>query len=122
MAKEIRIKRVESFVKSEIAQILQNELRDEGIKGLVSVFGVEVSKDLRHAKIKISIFADSEKDLKSTVRSLIKAKSFIRRRISKSLKTMYAPELYFEFIDLSQADKVYKILKEIERELEDEAR
>ncbi len=116
MAKEIRIKKVESFVQAEISRIIQNELRDEGIKGIVSVFEVKMSKDLRYANVKISVISNNEKELKSTLISLIKAKSFIKRRLSKSLKTMYAPEIYFEFIDLAESMKVYEILKEIEKE------
>lgn len=120
MAKDIRVKRVASFIQQEVSEIIQTKLRDEGIKGMISIFDVEVSKDLRYAKIKVSIIANNDKELKSTIKSIIKSKSFVRRTLSKSLKTMYAPELYFEFIDLNQSMKVYEILKEIEEELEDD--
>ncbi|MFN4245122.1 MAG: 30S ribosome-binding factor RbfA [Brevinematia bacterium] len=115
MAKEIRIKRVESLIRSDISNIIQNELREEGIKGIVSVFDIQISKDLRYANVKISIFSEDEGSLKSTIISLIKAKSFIRRRLSKLLRTMYVPEIHFEFIDLSESMRVYKILEEIEK-------
>lgn len=117
MAKEIRVKRVASFVQSEISSIIQNNLRDEGIKGIVSVFDVDISKDLRYANVKISIIAADKSELKSTIKSLIKAKSFIKKTLSKSLKTMYVPELHFDFIDLSESMKVYEILKEVEEDL-----
>ncbi|MCX8029125.1 MAG: 30S ribosome-binding factor RbfA [Brevinematales bacterium] len=121
MAKELRVKRVASFIQSEISKIIQNDMRDENIKGMVSILDVEVSKDLRHANVKVSIFANTKEDLKSTIMSIIKAKSFIRRNLSKSLKTMYGPEIHFDFIDLSESMKIYNILKEIEEEISNDS-
>ncbi|MEN2997887.1 MAG: 30S ribosome-binding factor RbfA [Brevinematia bacterium] len=115
MAKEIRVKKMSSFLQEEISEIIHNNLRDENIKGVVSVFDVELSKDLRYATVKLSVMVNSENELKNTVKALIRAKSFVRRKLSKTLKTAYAPELYFEFIDLSRSMKVYEILKGIER-------
>jgi ribosome-binding factor A len=119
MAKEIRVKRVGAFIEKEVSEVILTQLRDEGIKAMVTVFGVEVSNDLRHAKIKLSINSDNEEEIESTRKALIRAKSFIRRSLSKSLKTMYSPEIWFEFISLSESMKVYEKLKEVEKELEE---
>jgi ribosome-binding factor A len=119
MAKEIRVKKVASFIEREVSEIILNKLNDEGIKAMISVFSVELSNDLRHAKIKISINSDSEDEIKSTVKAIVRAKSFIRRSLGKSLKTMYVPEIWFEFINLSESMEIYEKLKEIEKELKE---
>lgn len=117
MAKELRIKRVSSFIQSEISKII-SQLRDEGVKGIISVFDVELSKDLRYATVKLSVFSDRKEDIKSSIKSLIKAKSFIRRSLAKTLRTMYSPEIFFEFINLDESMKVFEILKKIKGDSE----
>ncbi|MGB9622173.1 MAG: ribosome-binding factor A, partial [Brevinematia bacterium] len=76
----------------------------------------EISKDLRHAKIKVSIMSNDEKEIKSTIKALIRAKSYIRKVLSKSLKTMYTPEIFFEFIDLGESMRIFDILNKIKEE------
>ncbi|MCS7298431.1 MAG: 30S ribosome-binding factor RbfA [Spirochaetia bacterium] len=117
MAKELRIKRVSSFIQSEISKII-SQLRDERVKGIISVFDVELSKDLKYATVKLSIFSSEKEDIKSSIRSLIKAKSFIRRSLAKTLKTIHSPEIFFEFINLDESMKVFEILKEVKGDLE----
>lgn len=119
MAKELRVKRVQSFIQQEIANIVQNDLRDEGIKAMVNIFEVEISKDLRHAKVKVSVISENEEEIESTIKALIRAKSYIRRSLSKSLKTMYTPEIFFEFIDLGESMRIFEILGKINREEKD---
>lgn len=117
MAKELRVKRVSSFIKNEISNMI-SQLRDEGLKGIISVFDVELSKDLRYATVKVSIFSRNKKDIRSSIKSLIKAKSFIRRSLAKTLKTIHSPEIFFEFINLDESMKVFEILKDIKGDLE----
>lgn len=92
MAKH-RINRINEEMKKELANIIQNEIRDPGIKAMVSVTGVNVTTDLKYAKIYLSIFSPDKAEEKETLKALNKAKGFIRKRLSATLNLRNTPEL-----------------------------
>ena len=87
--------RVGDLIKREIAHIIQNELKDPGI-GFVTITGVEVSVDLKHAKIFYSVLGD-EDSKKESASALRRASGFIRHEIGRKLKLKYTPEIFFQF-------------------------
>ncbi len=87
--------RVSDLIKREIAHIVQHELKDPGI-GFVTITAVEVSVDLKHAKIFYSVLGDEGSKRKSTS-ALKRASGFIQREIGKKLKLKYTPEIFFQF-------------------------
>ncbi|WP_296956264.1 30S ribosome-binding factor RbfA [uncultured Dialister sp.] len=91
---ELRVRKVQEFIKQEVSNMLLNELKDPRI-GFVTVTGVEVTGDLREAKIFVSLFGD-EKMKKASLEGLNKAKGFIRKELGQRLKIYYTPELFFE--------------------------
>lgn len=61
----LRVERVAEQMKKEIAQILRDELKDPRLEaGLVTVTGVELSSDLRYAKVYVSIYGDENQKKK----------------------------------------------------------
>ena len=87
--------RVGDLIKREIAHIIQCELKDPGI-GFVTITAVEVSVDLKRARIFYSVLGDQ--DSKSRSRSALKrASGFIQREIGRKLKLKYTPEISFQF-------------------------
>lgn len=107
-----RAQRVAEEMKKEIARIIQDELKDPRV-GFVSITGVKVSNDLRHAKIYVSIFGNKEEETKS-LEVLKKAKGFIRKEIGKQIKLRYTPEIVFlSDHSIAYSDKITRLLTEV---------
>ncbi|EKE74036.1 30S ribosome-binding factor RbfA [Gallaecimonas xiamenensis] len=95
MAKEVsRTRRVGQELQREIAMILQREVKDPRI-GMVTVSGVEVSRDLSHAKVFITLFDQDEAKVKETLKGLQEAKPYIRSLVGGRLRLRIVPELKF---------------------------
>lgn len=90
-----RIQRVSEEVKKEIANILRDEIKDPRI-GFVSVTKVEVTGDLRYAKVYVSVLGN-ENNKEQTMLALNKAKGFIRTEIAKRVKLRITPEIIFTY-------------------------
>jgi len=87
--------RVGDLIKREIAHIIQYELKDPGI-GFVTITAVEVSADLKHAKIFYSVLGD-ENSKKESASALRRACGFIQHEIGRKLRLKYTPEIFFQF-------------------------
>ncbi|WKE66602.1 30S ribosome-binding factor RbfA [Gallaecimonas kandeliae] len=95
MAREVsRTRRVGQELQKEIAQILQREVKDPRI-GMVTVSAVEVSRDLSHAKVFITLFEQDEEKVKETIKGLAEAKPYIRSLVGSRLRLRIVPELKF---------------------------
>ncbi|MCK4258677.1 MAG: 30S ribosome-binding factor RbfA [Halanaerobiales bacterium] len=90
-----RAERVAEFIKQEISVLIQRGLKDPRI-GFVTVTDVEVTRDLRNAKVYISVFGDDEKKNES-MKGLKTATGFIRREVGKHLRLRHIPEITFRF-------------------------
>lgn len=88
-----RMDRINEEMKKEVAEIIRNEVRDPRIKAMVSVTGVNVTADLKYAKIYLSIFGINKDEEKETLAALNKAKGFIRKRLSSTVNLRNTPEL-----------------------------
>lgn len=87
--------RVGDLIKREIAQIIQRELKDPGI-GFVTITDVEVSADLKQAKVFYSVLGDEDAKRKSEL-ALKRASGFIQNEIGGRLRLKYTPEVLFRF-------------------------
>lgn len=109
-----RALRVAEAIKEEVSEILMNELKDPRI-GFTSVTAVEVSDDLRHARIFFSIFAPPA-DQEKAMEALEKAKGFIRSELSKRLRLRVAPELTFQMDrSIERGDRISRLLADVRR-------
>ncbi|MBO9358226.1 MAG: 30S ribosome-binding factor RbfA [Thermomicrobium sp.] len=107
--------RLAEFLRDEIAAIIQRELRDPRL-GFVSVTRVEMSPDLRHAKVFVSIYGSHEEQ-EAALEALQGAASFIRRLIAPHLHTRHIPELHFKLDrSLEHAEQVARLLRQIQQE------
>jgi len=93
MAK-MRPQRVGEQMKKEISDIIRLELKDPGLINLTSVTDVEVSRDLRYAKIFVSVY-DNEEAREKVLKILNKAVGFIRSEIGKRIRLRHVPEIEF---------------------------
>jgi ribosome-binding factor A len=90
----VRLARLRELFKEEISLILQRETKDPRI-GFVSVTDVEVSPDLRHAKVFVSILGDEEAKVK-TMAGLGNAQGFIRTELGRRIRLRRIPQLFFK--------------------------
>jgi ribosome-binding factor A len=90
--------RVNDEFAHEIADVIRAELKDPRAGAIVSVLRTEVSPDMKHCKVFISILADDEERQKTLV-MLENASGFIRKRIAERLNPRVTPELKFIFDD-----------------------
>ena len=112
----MRIEKVNSSIKRELANIIQlGEVRDPRIH-FVTILTVDVSKDLQHARVRFSTLGDTLKEINEAKEGFESCKSYIRKLISQRLPLRYTPEFQF-FYDKSikHAADVDKVLEEIKK-------
>ena len=116
MAKEFsRTQRVGGQIQRELAQMIQQEVRDPRV-GFVTVSEVEVSRDLSHAKVFITLL-DPKQDVAATLAALNKASGFLRRLLGKRIVMRVVPELHFVYDDsLDTGSRVDALLHKVAAE------
>ncbi len=90
-----RIDRISEEIKKEMGNIIQNEIKDPRMPKMVSITSLNVTKDLKYAKVFISVFGN-EDEKKNALNALKSAAGFIRREIGHRIQIRYTPELHFE--------------------------
>ena len=99
MAKEFsRTSRIGEVIMRELAQMIQQEISDPRV-GMVTVSHVDVTSDLRYAKVYITRLNDteSEEDVKECIAGLTNAAGFLKRGIAKRVEIRTVPELKFYY-------------------------
>ena len=112
----IRQQKIESQVRRLVSEAILRDLSDPRIHGLLSVTRVQVSPDLREARVYISILSDRSE---STVMSgLISARGVIQKHVANGMKIRYAPRLSF-LLDESLKRQA-EVLKALDSAVRDE--
>lgn len=107
-----RIARLRELLKQETSAILQRDLRDPRV-GFVSVTDVELSPDLRHAKIFVSIMGDAEAKAR-TMDGLVSAQGFIRTELARRIRLRHMPEVAFRIDEsIERGARVARLLREV---------
>ncbi len=98
MAKEYaRTQRVADYLQRELAALIQHEVRDPRV-GMVSITGVNVSRDLGHARVYYtSMGSDSTDEATETTEALNRAAGFLRSQLSRDSSMRSVPQLRFYF-------------------------
>lgn len=113
-----RIEKVSETIKQEVSKIIHDELRDPRL-GFITVMQVEVTKDLRIARIFYSVMGSPGQKLKAG-EALESASGFIRRLIGERLNLRLTPEVIFKLdnsVDYSIeiADKIERVKNELQK-------
>ncbi len=96
MAKEFsRSQRVGSQIQRELADLIQFQLNDPRV-GLVTVSGVDVTRDMAHAKVYITMF-NADNGVEDVLAALNHAAGFLRRELGKRMKLRITPQLVFVY-------------------------
>ena len=93
-----RTERLNHLIQIEISDLLHKHINDPRLNGLISVTGVEISKDLRNAAVSISALGDNL-DREAVLKGFKSAAGFLRRELAHRLNIRVTPELSFEFDD-----------------------
>ncbi|MGN1020791.1 MAG: 30S ribosome-binding factor RbfA [Aristaeellaceae bacterium] len=88
-----RIDRISEEVRREVDRIIREELNDPRVTGTFSVTRAEVTRDLRYAKIYVSVLEDDRRE--DLLKALKSAAGYIRRALGKGIIIRSAPELSF---------------------------
>ena len=115
MSSQLRIEKLQELIKQEMSKMLLREIKDPRI-GFVTVTDVEITGDLREAKIYVSVMGD-EKKVQDSLKGLKSALGFIRREIGKRIRLRFTPEISFALdTSLDYSEHIQKILLDIEKE------
>jgi ribosome-binding factor A len=87
--------RINEEIKRELSSIIQNEIKDPRLNAMVSVTTVDVTKDMRYAKVFVSIFG-SEEEKSSTLGALKSSAGFMRKEIGHRVNLRHTPEILIE--------------------------
>ena len=105
--------RINEEMKKEISSIVQNDLSDPRITAMVSITSVDVTKDLKYAKVFISVYGDEMQKAKC-IEGLKSSSGFLRKEVGSRIKMRHTPELIFELDNsIEYGLHISKILNEI---------
>lgn len=93
-----RIDRISEEVRRELSSIIQNDLKDPRLPKMISITAVNVTKDLKFAKVFVSVLANDE-EKKNALAALKSGAGFIRRELSHRVQLRNTPELTFVLDD-----------------------
>ena len=110
-----RIDKVNEFMKREISNIVLFELQDPRLK-VVTITGVEVSRDLRYAKANFSVLG-TKKQIREATEGLSSARGMIRKLVGQRVNLRYTPEIQFIYDrSLEYSSRIEETLQDIKNE------
>jgi ribosome-binding factor A len=117
---EIRKKKIESLLKQQISYLIQTgKIKDPRIDRFVIITDVEISRDLKEAKIFVS-YQGSKKKQDNIIKVINNASGFIQGKIAKRIRLRYTPHLRFILDNsYSNAQKIEELLSTIKKSEED---
>ena len=98
MAKDYsRTQRIGDQMQRELAQLIRREVKDPRL-GLVTLPAVDVSRDIGHAKVFITVMGQDDADaVKESLKVLDDAAGFLRMQLGKAMKLRSVPQLHFHY-------------------------
>ena len=120
MADARRADRVAEAIRMEVATFLSEGAKDPRLVGLVTITAVDVTRDLRHARLFISVMGtDSERA--ATLEALESMKGHLRTRLAKSLRLRVAPEVSFKVDEsVARAARIESLLAQVREKKDDD--
>lgn len=105
--------RVAEAIRVEVATFLSQDVKDPRIVGLVTVTGVDVSRDLRVATVFVSIYG-SETERAATMDGLASVANHLKARVGRALRLRVAPEIVFRPDEsVARAARIETLLSQI---------
>lgn len=112
---QLRVEKVQEFIKQEISSIILKELKDPRI-GFVTVTNVEATGDLRSAKVYVSLMGSDEQKA-DTLKGLQSSLGYMRAEIGKRIQMRFAPELTLHVDEsLDYSARIQELLIKLKQE------
>ena len=109
-----RMEKVNEEFKRELSVIIDRDLKNPNITGMISVTKVKTASDLKSANVYVSIL--NSKSKKNTLQGLKNASGFIRSELAKRVNLRYTPELMFELDEsIEYGAKIDSIIDELNK-------
>ena len=113
-----RTLRLNSLLKEVLSEVIRQDVKNPKVSTLITVMRVSITKDLRHAKVYVSIIGD-EKEREETMKALRSARGFIAVTASKKVVMHHFPELKFLYDDsVEKHIRIETLLQEVNDERE----
>lgn len=111
MSSRQRVQRIGEEIKKEAAEIIR-QMKDPRI-GFATITDVEVSNDLRHVKIYVSVYGDEDAK-EQTLAGLQAAKGFVRTELGRTIRLRHTPDVTFRLDgSIEQGARINQIISEI---------
>ena len=112
--KEKREKRLNSEFQKEIYSILKNKIKNPAISEMFSISEVDVTNDLKHAKVFVSVFSTDKVKAQATFEAICASAKAVRTELSKTMRIRTVPELHFVTDNSTDyGNKIDKILSSL---------
>ncbi|MHB8927765.1 MAG: 30S ribosome-binding factor RbfA [Bacillota bacterium] len=112
---QTRIERLNAAFQEEISDILRSETKDPRV-GFVSVTRVDLTQDMRQARVYVSVLGPEE-DREASLEGLKSAAGFIRSEVARRIRLRYAPEILFRLDDsIVHGVRIMELLNQVKRE------
>ncbi|MDD3150499.1 MAG: 30S ribosome-binding factor RbfA [Candidatus Gastranaerophilales bacterium] len=110
-----RVDKVRKTLMKEISDIIRRNVKDARISGIVSVTDIDLSGDLGHAKVFISVYG-SDKEKEQTMEALVDNTPIVRKEVGRRIRLRHVPEIEFKFDDsIERGTKVTDLINKISR-------
>ncbi|HET9921211.1 MAG TPA: 30S ribosome-binding factor RbfA [Ktedonobacteraceae bacterium] len=110
-----RQEKLGELIAVEVSDLLRTRMKDPRI-GFASITHVEVSGDIRHAKIFVSVMGD-EQEQRETMKALKHASGFLRHELAGRLTLRYMPELEFRLdTSIEKGAHILDLINKLEQE------
>lgn len=116
---QYRNNRISEEIKKNLDRIIREELRDPRISGTFSITRVDATRDLRYAKVYVSVLEDGK--LEGMVKALNGAAGLLRHELGANLSVRYTPELsFYPDLNIAYGLHIADVLKKVLPEQQEE--
>ncbi len=114
----MRMLKINSEIKKLVSKIIDTELNNANITGLITVQAVETYADFSHSKIYVSILNSKNKE--NTLEALNKSKGYVRTRIAKELNFKKTPSVEFLMDEvIERGQRIDALIDQVSKEMND---
>jgi ribosome-binding factor A len=110
-----RQEKLGELIAAELSELLRTRVKDPRV-GFASITRVEVSGDLRHAKVHVSVMGSPE-ERAATMKGLKNAAGFLRHELATRLVLRYMPEIVFKLdTSIEEGARILELIQKVELE------
>ena len=108
-----RTERINEQLREEISTLLTRQIKDPRLNAVISITRVVSSRDLRSARVYISVMGNQETK-QSALEGLRSAASFLRRELRNRINMKHTPFLSYQLDDsIDEADKLLRLMNKV---------